>query len=49
MLWAALKLAGAKRVAYYIPHRVEEGYGVNGDAVRKIAADHPGALLVTVD
>ncbi|MDR3617771.1 MAG: single-stranded-DNA-specific exonuclease RecJ [Paludisphaera borealis] len=49
VLWAALKLAGAKQVSYYIPHRVEEGYGVNGDAVRKIAVDHPGALLVTVD
>jgi len=49
VLWAALRLAGAKRVSYYIPHRVEEGYGVNADAVRKIAAEHPGALLVTVD
>lgn len=49
VLWAALRLAGAGRVSYYIPHRVEEGYGVNADAVRRIAADHPGALLVTVD
>jgi single-stranded-DNA-specific exonuclease len=49
VLWAALRLAGAKRVSYYIPHRVEEGYGVNPDAVRRIAAEHPGALLVTVD
>ena len=29
VLWACLKLAGAVDVAYYIPHRVEEGYGVN--------------------
>jgi len=49
VLWAALKLAGAKRVDYYIPHRVQEGYGVNPDALRKIATDHPGALVVTVD
>ncbi|AMV39396.1 single-stranded-DNA-specific exonuclease RecJ [Planctomyces sp. SH-PL62] len=49
VLWAALKLAGAKRVAYYIPHRVQEGYGVNPDAVRRIAEEHPGALVVTVD
>ncbi len=49
VLWAALKLAGAKRVDYYIPHRVQEGYGVNPEALRKIAADHPGALVVTVD
>ena len=49
VLWAALKLAGSKRVAYYIPHRVQEGYGVNADALRRIAADHPGALVITVD
>jgi single-stranded-DNA-specific exonuclease len=49
VLWAALKLAGASRVDYYIPHRVREGYGVNPDALRKIAVDHPGALVVTVD
>ena len=49
VLWAALRLAGARRVDYYIPHRVQEGYGVNPDALRKIAADHPGALVVTVD
>jgi single-stranded-DNA-specific exonuclease len=49
VLWAALKLAGASRVDYYIPHRVQEGYGVNPDALRKIAADHPASLVVTVD
>lgn len=49
VLWAALRLAGAKEVHYYIPHRVEEGYGVNAGAVRAIAEKHPGALLVTVD
>src|SRR4051794_10117381 len=30
LLWGCLKLAGAD-VDYYIPHRVEEGYGVNAD------------------
>jgi len=49
VLWAALRLAGGKRVHHYIPHRVEEGYGVNADAARRIAEEHPGALLVTVD
>ncbi|KAJ3049348.1 hypothetical protein HK102_012519, partial [Quaeritorhiza haematococci] len=49
VLWAALRLAGSKRVAYYIPHRVQEGYGVNPEAIRRIAAEHPGALVVTVD
>ncbi len=49
ILSEALKLAGAKQVVPYIPHRIEEGYGVNAEAVRTLAADHPGALMVTVD
>lgn len=49
LLWDCLKLAGSRRSSYYIPHRVDEGYGLNPEAVRAIAAEHPGALLVTVD
>lgn len=49
VLWACLKLAGAKHVEYYIPHRLEEGYGVNGDAVRKFAQEDGVKLIVTVD
>lgn len=48
ILWACLKLAGAD-VGYYIPHRVEEGYGVNPDALRKIADELKADLVVTVD
>ena len=49
VLWACLKLAGARHVVYYIPHRVEEGYGVNAEALRKLAETHPNPLVVTVD
>ena len=35
-------------VSYYIPNRFTEGYGLNGAALRQIAADGCG-LLVTVD
>ena len=49
ILWTCLKLAGATDPSYYIPHRVDEGYGVNPDALRKIAEEFPGALIVTVD
>lgn len=49
VLSEALRLAGARRVVPYIPHRIEEGYGVNAEAVRTLAAEHPGALMVTVD
>lgn len=48
-LWACLKLAGARHVDYYIPHRVEEGYGVNAEALRKIARDLQAEVVVTVD
>ena len=49
ILWACLKLAGAKDVSYYIPHRVEEGYGVNADALRMLVAERGAELIVTVD
>ena len=35
-------------VGYYVPHRIDEGYGLNADAVRKLAADGK-QLLITVD
>ena len=49
ILWACLKLAGAEDVAYYIPHRVEEGYGLNGEAIRKLATEGGAGLIITVD
>ncbi len=49
ILWACLRLAGASNVEYYIPHRVEEGYGVNADALRKLAVENKASLIVTVD
>ncbi|MCA1684410.1 MAG: single-stranded-DNA-specific exonuclease RecJ [Planctomycetia bacterium] len=49
ILWACLRLAGAGDVGYYIPHRVDEGYGVNGDALRKIAGEMKAKVVVTVD
>lgn len=42
-----LKLLGAD-VDYYIPHRIEEGYGLNTDAIRSIAKSGT-SLLITVD
>ncbi len=48
ILWHCLKLAGAN-VDYYIPCRMEEGYGLNLDAIRKLSEEDPQRLLVTVD
>ena len=47
VLWHCLKLLGAD-VGYYIPHRVDEGYGLNCDAIRTLASQG-AALIVTVD
>ncbi len=48
LLWHCLRLAGAT-VDYYIPHRLEEGYGLNCDALRQLHEEDPQRLVVTVD
>jgi len=48
ILWHCLKLAGAK-VDYYIPSRMEEGYGLNLEAIRTLHQEDPDRLVVTVD
>ena len=47
ILWHLLKMLGA-HVDYYIPHRIDEGYGLNADAVRQLA-DNGTELMITVD
>ncbi len=47
ILWQALKLLGAD-VDYYIPHRIDEGYGLNDEAIRTLA-ESGCRLVVTVD
>jgi len=47
ILWHLLELLGAD-VEFYIPHRIEEGYGLNPNAIEQLAQS--GAkLIVTVD
>jgi single-stranded-DNA-specific exonuclease len=48
LLWHCLKLAGAQ-VDYYIPSRLEEGYGINSEAIAKLHEEDPQRLLVSVD
>lgn len=47
ILWHAIRLLGGK-VRYYIPHRVDEGYGLNTDAICQLA-DEGADLILTVD
>lgn len=46
LLLIVLKKLGAT-VDYYIPHRLEEGYGCNAEAVKALGADY--RLMITVD
>ncbi len=47
ILYTTLQLMGAK-VDFFVPHRLEDGYGLNPRALQKIATDG-GSLVVTVD
>ena len=47
ILWQILTLLGAD-VDYYIPHRIDEGYGLNAEAVESLAKSG-SKLLITVD
>jgi single-stranded-DNA-specific exonuclease len=47
LLIECLRLLGAE-VSYYVPHRVDEGYGLNDDALETIARQGT-RLVVTVD
>ena len=47
ILWQILKLVGAD-VDFYIPHRLDEGYGLNEQALSSIAKNGT-KLLITID
>jgi single-stranded-DNA-specific exonuclease len=47
ILWQALHLLGAS-ADFYVPHRLDEGYGLNAEALRQIAATGT-SVVVTVD
>ncbi len=48
ILWYCLQLCGG-HVDYYIPCRMEEGYGLNETAIRQLHEEDPQRLLVSVD
>ncbi len=48
LMWHCITLAGGK-VDYYIPSRMEEGYGINCEALRQLHQDDPQRLVVSVD
>ncbi len=48
LLFLYLKDRGVKNLSYYIPGRVDEGYGINREALRKFANEKTD-LVITVD
>lgn len=48
LLWDCLRLLNAQ-VDYYIPSRLEEGYGLNSEALRNLHEEDPQRLLISVD
>ncbi len=47
ILWLCLKLLGAQ-VGYHVPNRIDEGYGLNSETIRTLAAEKY-EMIVTVD
>ncbi len=47
ILWHAVRLAGGV-ADFFIPHRLEDGYGLNAEAISQLA-DAGAELIVTVD
>lgn len=47
ILWHVLRQAGAE-VSFYVPHRIDEGYGLNQEAVKRLVEDGAG-MIVSVD
>jgi len=47
LVWQCLKMLGAN-VSYYVPHRIDEGYGLNHEAIRLLASQQT-EWIVTVD
>lgn len=47
ILYRCLKLMGAS-ISYYVPHRIDEGYGLNNDALDKLS-ERQTDLVITVD
>lgn len=47
LLWQCLNLLGAE-AGYYVPHRLEEGYGLNHDALSGLA-EQGAQQIITVD
>ena len=49
ILWHTLRALGHTDLTTYVPHRLDEGYGLNIEAIEQFAGRDPRPLIVTVD
>ncbi len=49
ILWHTLRELGHESVSTYVPHRLDEGYGLNAEALTQFAQSEIKPLIVTVD
>ncbi|PAW76341.1 MAG: single-stranded-DNA-specific exonuclease RecJ [Verrucomicrobia bacterium Tous-C9LFEB] len=49
LLWRVLRKLGATQAVPFLPHRIEEGYGLSQDGVERCVAEHAPRLLIAVD
>jgi single-stranded-DNA-specific exonuclease len=47
ILWHAIRVLGGS-AEFYIPHRIDEGYGLNAEAIKQLC-DASAQLIITVD
>lgn len=48
LLWRILRQLGAQ-ASTFLPHRIDEGYGLSQDGVERCVAEHAPRLLIAVD
>ncbi|MCF0234622.1 MAG: DHH family phosphoesterase, partial [Thermoguttaceae bacterium] len=49
ILLQAIQTVGGTNVGYYVPNRLEEGYGLNCASLRRLREDENADVVVTVD
>lgn len=48
ILWHMVRACGGN-ITTYVPHRIDEGYGLNCEALRQLASDFDHPLVISVD
>lgn len=49
LLWRVLGKLGATRATTFLPHRMDEGYGLSQEGVERCVEEHAPQLLIAVD